>query len=208
MAHSKAKSGIFNSPWATLARIVFTGIFFFWLYWIATSTSDLSDKINAATNRLTTLDSLQVDYKDEIQEWKNVLLRSDDREMLNQNWQIYEKHYQQVATSAQEIIAQNDVRAIGEKMKSFVEAHAANHEKYKNSVLLLIKNKYSPSPSDAAVKGIDQPLLDVLTSANVDMKDERERTNESLIASTRNKIEQSLFALAFIGLLAIWMPKH
>jgi methyl-accepting chemotaxis protein len=208
MAHSKTKSGFFNSPWATLARIVFTGIFFFWLYWIAGSTSDLSDKINAATNRLTTLDSLQVEYKDEVQEWKNVLLRSDDRETLNQNWQIYEKHYQQVDTTAQAIIAQNDVRSIGEKMKSFVEAHSTNHEKYKNSVLLLIKNKYSLGPSDAAVKGIDQPLLDVLTSANVDMKDERERTNESLIASTRNKIEQSLFALAFIGLLAIWMPKH
>lgn len=208
MAHSKDKSSIFNSPWATLARIAFTGIFFFWLYWIGNSTTDLSDKINAATNRLTTIDSLHVDYKDEIQEWKNVLLRSDSRDTLNQNWLIYEKHYQQVATSAQEIIAQNDVRTIGEKMKSFYDAHAANHEQYKNSVLLLIKNKYTPGPSDAAVKGIDQPLLEILSAANVDMKDERKRANASLIAATRNKIEQSLFALAFIGLLAIWMPKH
>jgi methyl-accepting chemotaxis protein len=208
MAHSKDKSSIFNSPWATLARVVFTGIFFFWLYWIGNSTTDLGDKINATTNRLTTIDSLQVEYKDEVQEWKNVLLRSGDRETLNQNWQIYETHYQQVATSAQAILAQNDVRSIGEKLKSFVDAHATNHEKYKNSILLLIKNKYSPGPSDAAVKGIDQPLLDVLTSANVDMKDERERANDSLISATRNKIEQSLFALAFIGLLAIWMPKH
>jgi hypothetical protein len=208
MAHSKDKSSIFNSPWATLARVVFTGIFFFWLYWIGNSTADLGDKINATTDRLTTLDGLHVEYKDEIQEWKNVLLRSDDRETLNQNWLIYEKHYQQVATSAQEIIAQNDVRSIGEKLKSFVDSHAANHEKYKNSILLLIKNKYVPSASDAAVKGIDQPLLKTLESANDDMRDERKRANDSLIASTRNKIEQSLFALAFIGLLAIWMPKH
>lgn len=208
MAHSKAKSSIFNSPWATLARVIFTGIFFFWLYWIGVSTSDLGEKINAATNRLTTIDGLQVDYKDEIQEWKNVLLRSDSRETLNHNWQIYEKHYQQVANSAQEIISQTDVRSIGEKMKSFAAAHAANHEKYKDSVLLLIKNKYSPGASDAAVKGIDQPLLQTLESANEDMRDERKRASDSLIASTRNKIEQSLFALAFIGLLAIWMPKH
>jgi methyl-accepting chemotaxis protein len=208
MAHSKDKSSIFNSPWATLARIAFTGIFFFWLYWIGNSTADLSDKINAATNRLTTIDSLQVEYKDEVQEWKNVLLRSDSRDTLNQNWLIYEKHYQQVVTSAQEIIAQNDVRTIGEKMKSFSDAHATNHEHYKNSVLLMIKNKYTPGPSDAAVKGIDQPLLETLSAANADMKDERERANDSLIAATRNKIEQSLFALAFIGLLAIWMPKH
>lgn len=208
MAYGKNRTSIFNSPWATLARIAFTGIFFFWLYWIGNSTSDLGDKINAATNRLTTIDSLQVEYKDEIQEWKNVLLRSNSRDTLSHNWAIYEQHYQQVVASAQAIIAQNDVRSINEKMKHFVEAHAANHEKYKDSVSLLIKNKFVPAPSDAALKHLDQPALDILVSANEDMRDERKRASDSLIASTRNKIEQSLFALAFIGLLAIWMPKH
>ncbi|MDO8989721.1 MAG: hypothetical protein Q7U91_08810 [Sideroxyarcus sp.] len=168
----------------------------------------MGTKINEATERLTTIDSLQVEYKDEIQEWKNVLLRSDSRDSLNQNWLVYEKHYRQVATSAQNILAQNDVRSITEKMQRFIEAHAANHEHYKSSVLLLVKNKFTPGPSDAAVKGIDQPLLELLLAANTDMKDERERASNSVIAATRNKIEQSLFALAFIGLLAIWMPKH
>jgi hypothetical protein len=40
------------------------------------------------------------------------------------------------------------------------------------------------------------------------MLDERRRLNESLIAKARNQIEQSLVALVFIGMLAIWMPKH
>jgi len=208
MAKSIERSGFFNSPWATLARIAFTAIFFFWLYWISNSTSDLSDKLNASTNRYTTIDALQVEYKDEIQEWKNVLLRSDSRDTLNQRWQIYENHYQKVVASAQKIIAQNDTRSINEKMKSFVDAHAANHEKYKEAALILIKSKYIPGPADVTVKEIDQPLLDVLAAANVDIKDERERASESLIAMARNKIEQSLIALAFIGLLAIWMPKH
>jgi methyl-accepting chemotaxis protein len=208
MAKSIERSGFFNSPWATLARIAFTAIFFFWLYWISNSTSDLSDKLNASTNRYTTVDSLQVEYKDEVQEWKNVLLRSDSRDTLNQRWQIYENHYQAVVATAQKIIAQNDTRSINEKLKNFVDAHAANHEKYKEAALILIKNKYIPGPADTAVKGIDQPLLDTLVAANTDMKEERERASESLIASARNKIEQSLVALAFIGLLAIWMPKH
>jgi hypothetical protein len=40
------------------------------------------------------------------------------------------------------------------------------------------------------------------------MLDERRRLNENLIAKARSQIEQSLFALVFIGMLAIWMPKH
>lgn len=208
MAKSSERSGIFDSPWATLARVVFTAVFFFWLYWIGVSTKDLDDKINAAADRYTTIDSLQVEYKEEIQAWKDLLLRSDSRSALNQNWLVYEAQYQKVAAAAQNIIAQNDLRSLKQKMRDFLDAHSANHEKYKNSALLLIQSKYAPGPADASVKGIDRPLLDILKSADVDMQDEKKRNSESLIAQARNRIEQSLFALGFIGLLAIWMPKH
>jgi methyl-accepting chemotaxis protein len=208
MAKSTKHTGFFHSPWLTLARIAFTAIFFFWLYWISVSTKDLDDRINAATDKYTAVDSLQVEYKDEIQEWKDLLLRSNNRDTLNKNWLNYEARYRKVAASAQNIIIQNDVRSINQKMTSFVDAHKANHDKYKNSVLILIKNKYFPGPADAAVKGIDRPLLDILKATNEDMREEKNRTNDSLVAQARNRIEQSLFALGFIGLLAIWMPKH
>jgi methyl-accepting chemotaxis protein len=208
MAKNTGRSSIFDSPWATLARAVFTAVFFFWLYWIGVSTKDLDDKINAASDRYTTIDSLQIEYKDEIQAWKDLLLRSNNRDTLNQNWLAYEAQYQKVATAAQDIIAKNDLRSMNQKMRSFLDAHTVNHEKYKNSALLLIDSKYFPGPADTSVKGIDRPLLDILKSANEDMQDEKKRDNDSVIAEARNKIEQSLFALGFIGLLAIWMPKH
>jgi methyl-accepting chemotaxis protein len=208
MAKSTGRSSIFDSPWATLVRVVFTAVFFFWLYWIGISTKDLDDKINAASDRYTTIDSLQIEYKDEIQAWKDLLLRSNNRDTLNQNWLIYEAQYQKVAAAAQDIIAKNDLRTMNQKMRNFLDAHTVNHEKYKNSALQLIDSKYFPGPADTLVKGIDRPLLDILKSANEDMQDEKKRDSESLIAQARNKIEQSLFALGFIGLLAIWMPKH
>jgi len=208
MAKSTDRSSIFDSPWASLARVIFTAVFFFWLYWIGISTNDLDDKINAASDRYSTIDNLQIDYKDEIQLWKDLLLRSNNRDTLNQNWLIYDAQYQKVTTAAQDIIAKNDLRSMNQKLRSFLDAHTINHEKYKNSSLLLIDSKYYPGPADAAVKGIDRPLLDILKSSNEDMQDEMKRNSDSLIAEARNKIEQSLFALGFIGLLAIWMPKH
>lgn len=208
MAKSNERSRIFDSPWATLARVFFTAVFFFWLYWIGVSTKDLDDKINASADRYTTVDSLQIEYKNEIQLWKDLLLRSNNRDSLNQNWLAYEAQYQKVAAATQDIIAKNDLRALNQKMRDFLDAHAVNHEKYKNGALLLINSKYAPGPADTSVKGIDRPLLDVLKAANEDMQDEKRRDSESLIAEARNKIEQSLFALGFIGLLAIWMPKH
>ncbi len=207
MARSKEGSR-FGSGWGVVGRIAFTAVFFYWLYWIGTSTIDLEDKINAVSDRYTAIDSLAVEYKNEIQEWKDLLLRSNSRDALNQNWLKYEAQYQKVAAAAQSIIAQNDVSSINQKMQNFVEGHKANHDKYKDSVFIMIKNKYDPKPADAAVKGIDRPLLETLASANTDMHDEKNRTNDSLVSAARGRIEQSLIGLAFIGLLAIWLPKY
>ncbi len=208
MVKNTEGSKFFSSRWATVGKIAFTGILFYWLYWIGVSTVDLADKINAASDRFTSIDSLVVEYKNEVQEWKDLLLRSDSRDTLNQNWLRYETQYQKVTVAAANILATNDSRSIKQKMQDFLEAHKANRLKYKDSVLILINSKYSARAADAAVKGIDRPLLGILESANADMHDEKDRTNNSLVASARSKIEQSLVALAFLGLLAIWVPKY
>jgi methyl-accepting chemotaxis protein len=208
MAKSVERSGYFKSHWLTLARIAFTAIFFYWLYLIWTSTADLNVKLDATTDRITATHNIQVEFKNEVQLWKDLLLRSNSRETLQQNWNSYEAQYLKVAAEAERITTLSDVRAIRQQMKSFIDAHAVNHEKYKNSVDLLIKNKFDSTQADAAVKGIDQPIQEYLEVVELDMLSEERRIKDGLIAKARNQIEQSLFALAFIGLLAVWLPKH
>lgn len=171
------------------------------------STADLNEKLSIATARYSAIHNIQVEFKNEIQEWKNVLLRSTSRDTLDKNWSTFETQHQKVATAAQNIILQNDIRAINDQMKIFIEAHTANHEQYKNSVEVLIKNGFDPHQADAAVKGIDRPLLDYLEAADSAMQDEKRNVNENLTAMARNQIEQSLIALVFLTLLIVWMPK-
>jgi methyl-accepting chemotaxis protein len=193
--------------WNSIAQAAFTVVFFFWIYLIWGSTADLSDKLNAATKRYDTIFDLQVEYKTEVQDWKNLLLRSTSRDTLDKNWSAFETQYQKVATNAKLILDQNDERSILAQIHTFIDAHAANHEQYKKSVETLIRSNYDPHAADAVVRGIDRPLMDQLETAEKDLQDEKRRANESVTAQARTKIEQSLFALGFIGLLAIWMPR-
>lgn len=193
--------------WHTVARIAITAVFVFWFYLIWNSTADLNDKLSVASARYSTIHEVQVEYKNEIQEWKNVLLRSNSRDTLETNWRTFEIQYQKVAALAQDIILQNEVRAVKERMNIFVEAHTANHEQYKNGMDALIKSGFDPHQADAAVKGIDRPLLDYLEAADTAMQDEKKSINESLTAKARNQIDQSLVILGFIALLVVWMPK-
>lgn len=193
--------------WNTVGRIGFTGIFFFWIYMIWTSTADLDTKLNAATDQNTAIHNIRVEFKSEIQEWKDLLLRSTNKDSLDKNWNNYETQYQKVAAEAQDIIRLSETPAVTDQVKDFAESHAANNDIYKNCLDIFIKSGYDPHQADAAVKGIDIPLLEKLKAAEVSMVEDKKRIDKGLVDEARNKIEQNLFALAFLALLAVWMPR-
>lgn len=203
--HEDTKRSKFS--WFTIARVGITVAFFFWIYLIWNSTAELNAKLNVATNRYSAIQNLEVEFKGEIQEWKNLLLRSTNRDNLEKNWSTYDAQYQKVSNAAQEVIRQNDVRAINERMKNFVAAHAENYAQYKEGMAVLVKSGFDPHQADAVVRGIDRPLLDMLAAADAAMQDEKKNINERLTAQSRSQIEQSLIALGFIALLVVWMPK-
>jgi len=190
-----------------LVKLAISAAFLFWVYIIWSSTTDLNRQMKDVSGQSLAVHNLQVDYKNEVQEWKNVLLRSNDRESLDRNWKTFETQHQKVATASQDIARQYDVRAISMHIQTFAAAHAENFERYKDSKEVLIKSSFNPQQADTAVKGIDRPLLEELESAAVAVQDETKNIEDRLTAKARSQIEQSLLILALIALLVVWMPK-
>jgi hypothetical protein len=208
MVSSTEKTKSTFLSWSTAGRIGFTVIFFFWIYMIWISTANLDAKLNAATDQNNAIHTIQVEFKNEVQDWKDLLLRSTDRDTLNTNWQTYETQYQKVAVQAQTIIRLSETPAVKEQIKAFAEAHAANHEQYKKSLDLLVKNSFDPHSADTAVKGIDRPLLVQLEATGSSMEEDKKRIEKGLVDQTRNDIEEKLIALAFLSILAVWLPRY
>lgn len=194
--------------WSTAGRIGFTAIFFFWIYMIWMSTADLNSKLSAATDQNTAVHNIQVEFKNEVQEWKDLLLRSTDQNTLNKNWQSYEAQYQKVAAEAQSIIRLSETPAVNDQIRTFADIHAANREQYKKSLDLLVKSNFDPHPADAAVNGIDRPLLEKLEAAETSLVEDEKRIDKGLVDHARNNIEQNLIALAFLSILAVWLPRY
>lgn len=192
----------------TFEKIGLTAAFCFFLYLIWSSSAELESQLKSNTEQFAVVHDLQIEYKSEVQEWKNVLLRSNSQVSLVKNWGAFESQYQKVADAAKQGILQNDVRAINVKLQAFVEAHDANLLMYKKGSELLAQQNFNPHQADDSVKGIDQPLLKILEEADAEMDDEKMRTNGRLIAKSNSRIEQSLVALFLLMLIAIWRPRH
>ena len=192
----------------TLERVGLTVAFGFFLYLIWDSSAQLENQLKANTDQFAVVHDLQIQYKSEVQDWKNVLLRSNSQASLAQNWTTFQTQHQKVADAAKQGMLQNDVRAINVKLQAFVEAHATNLALYKKSSELLAQHNFDPRQADANVKGIDQPPLKILEEADAEMEDEKMRVNGRLIAKSNNRIEQSLVALLLLMLIAIWRPRR
>ncbi len=193
--------------WGNLARLAFTAGFFLWFYLIWSSIANLDGQLKSNTVQFAAAHDLQVEYKTEIQEWKNVLLRSNSQASLEKNWHAFERQYQKVADAAAEGMLHSDVRAINVKLAAFIEAHRTNYELYKKGSGILARNGFDARPADTSVSGIDRPLLEILDAADVAMQEEKNNINQRLIAKARNRIEQSLVALVLMVLILVWRPK-
>ena len=195
------------ATWMIVLRVGVTAAFFFWFYNIWNNTSNLEQKLNNVMSQYSAIDDLQIEFKNESQEWKDVLLRSHDKESLNTNWGKFEKQYEKVASTAQAVILKNDIRAVNERLQSFVSEHKENHAKYLQGIDIFVKNGFNPRLADSLVNGIDRPLFDSLEAADTVLQFEKNNINEDITAKSRKQIEQSIFSLVFLVLFAVWMPR-
>lgn len=203
-------SGIPKRPLVTgalLAKSGLTAAFFVFFYLIWQAISGLEQQLKSNTDQFAAAHNLQVEYKLEVQEWKDLLLRSSDRASLDKHWAIFEQQQRKVADAATAAFKASDVRAVNVKLQSFLDAHANNLALYRESAELLVKHGYDPQRADQAVKGIDRPLLTLLEEADEAMQLEKELIDGRLIAKARNRVEQALVALALIALFAVWRPR-
>jgi methyl-accepting chemotaxis protein len=192
----------------TLEKVGLTVAFCFFLYLIWNNSAELEGLLKTNTDQFAVVHDLQLEYKSEVQEWKNLLLRSDSKGNLEKNWLSFEKQHHKVAAAAKQGMLQNDVRAINVKLQSFVEAHEVNFLQYKKSSEILAQQNFNPHQADLNVIGIDRPLLNILEAADAEMEDEKARINGRLIAKSNSRIEQSLLALFLLMSIAIWRPRR
>jgi hypothetical protein len=193
--------------WGTLAKLGLTAAFFAWFYLIWTSTDELEKRLNATEDPFAAAHAVQADYKMEVQEWKNLLLRSTDRPSLDKNWRAYEQQYRKVAEAAEAGLKQSDVRAVNVKLQSFIEAHRDNYLHYTKEKETYAQSGDDPRKADSEVRGIDRPLMEVLEAADEAMQYEKKLINGRLIAKARNQIEQSLMALILMVLVVVWRAR-
>ncbi|WP_353091032.1 methyl-accepting chemotaxis protein [Methylibium sp.] len=116
---------------------------------------------------------LLVDFKTQVQEWKNTLLRGKDPKQLDKYWVAFGKHEKQVSESASRLqtsLPEGEVRSL---VDQFVKAHATMGEGYRKGYEAFKTADFDAAVGDAAVKGKDRAPAELL-----------EQVSEKIVAGT------------------------
>ena len=111
-----------------------------------------------------------VSFKQQVQEWKDVLLRGRDPAQLEEHWKAFLKREGETAGSAHEALASTPHDNIRAMLEKFLALHREAGESYRKGLDAFKQGNFDPYAGDKAAEGVDrgptQVLVDAQTAAS------------------------------------------
>ncbi len=153
----------------------------------------------------------QVEFKVQVQEWKNVLLRGSDPTALDKYWKNFEGQEAKVHDTVAALIARVGDPAAKDLLGQFQSEHNKMAEAYRKGLQAFRDAGFDSKSGDKAVKGVDRAPTELLTKAVEQISAIADQTSAQAAASARAGILWSLGMMAAAILIAMaviaWMAQ-
>lgn len=149
------------------------------------------------------------DFKVQVQEWKNVLLRGHDQTQREKYWSQFVVQETRVQQAAQNLAGRMNDTEAGRKLQNFAQEHQIMGQKYRTGLEAYIAAAFDPKVGDLAVKGIDRQPTELLDSAITLMGESVAQRSSQTIQQVQNATVLAASLLfgaiaAFIG-VSLWL---
>gem|GEM_PF-1454883 len=156
------------------------------------------DRIHHVFEMNTWSSELQVGFKTQVQEWKNVLLRGKSKSDREKYWSKFLAQEKNVKETVKKLRDGDTTNHLTEVLDKFTSSHESLGREYRNAYDLYRNSGYSSARGDRAVRGIDrEPAGFILSINDILLKEmqDLEQEEETAIVSAEYT---SLFLLSLI----------
>jgi methyl-accepting chemotaxis protein-1 (serine sensor receptor) len=143
------------------------------------------------------------DFKTQVQEWKNVLLRGKDQAQRERYWTAFQKKEADVARGAQQLAAALGDSEAGQLIARFRAAHTTMGAGYRKGYAAFEAAAFEPSAGDKAVQGMDREPAQLLDQAGDKIAAASRGIADVAAAQSRRALSLSLATMAVVCVLAI-----
>ncbi|WGT34390.1 methyl-accepting chemotaxis protein [Pseudomonas atacamensis] len=156
------------------------------------------------------IDEANLQFKVQVQEWKNVLLRGKQPADLAKYWSQFEERQRDVQNILGELAGQKGIEA---NLKSRIERLREEHRQlgaaYQKGRDAYVAAGGDPSAGDAAVKGVDRATSEQMSALVAELREQGTAQSALISASAERTVWLGLLVMLasglLIGLLSLWL---
>jgi len=142
--------------------------------------------------------SMAVDFKKQVQEWKNVLLRGADPEQLDKYWGNFKQTEASIQHTGQSLLGRLENPAAIDRVTAFLGAHRSMGTSYREGLDKFKEAGFDPGVGDGVVKGIDREPTALLEEAAELIAGHAAGSIGTSIDSGRRGIQLSIVAVMIV----------
>ncbi|QBF27675.1 methyl-accepting chemotaxis protein [Pseudomonas tructae] len=154
------------------------------------------------------IDEANLQFKVQVQEWKNVLLRGKQPAELDKYWQQFLAREQQVQGILEQLIevSEPSLKARAEQLKA---SHRQLGEAYARGRLAFLAAGGDPVAGDQAVKGVDRAASEQMSDLVSQLRNDAQARAETISQSAERTVWLGLLVMfgsaALVGLFSLWL---
>lgn len=151
----------------------------------------------------------QVQFKRQVQEWKNILLRGEYPIARSRYFNAFanaEGEVSQALAKVDELLARSDEHRFHQRLTELRREHEGLGEQYRAALTAATGGHWNPFESDLAVRGIDRPLdreIDALAADLLEESRERGKVLNLEIQRRYHALQSALWVAMVASLLLI-----
>jgi|GEM_PF-36100 len=154
------------------------------------------------------IDEANLQFKIQVQEWKNVLLRGRQPAELDKYWQQFQSREQQVQSLLAQLLADSDGELTA-PLRQLRDSHRQLGQAYSQGREAFLAAGGDPVAGDAAVKGVDRAASEQMSALVEQLRSgARERAaiiNDSAQRTVWIGLLVMLGSAILVGLLSLWL---
>jgi methyl-accepting chemotaxis protein len=156
------------------------------------------------------IDEANLQFKVQVQEWKNVLLRGKQPADLAKYWSQFEERQRDVQNILGELAGQKGIEAtLKSRIERLREAHRQLGTAYQKGRDAYVAAGGDPSAGDAAVKGVDRATSEQMSALVAELREQGTAQSALISASADRTVWLGLLVMLasglLIGLLSLWL---
>ena len=204
------RSQLLTLQGASVFLVILIALFCF--RYLSHAVTAYSDLMSGTLKSSQMVDTANLEFKIQVQEWKNVLLRGSKPESLDKYWKQFESHESKVnaqLTALQTLATNQNDPMLVSQIKELLDEHTQLGVAYRKGKDVFLAAGADPTVGDKAVTGIDRGASDKM-SALVKLLHEkadkeslliREHANDAIFLGIATIIASSVLVIVF----GIWL---